>query len=87
MKPQELTDSEYLYELANMYGNIPSQEMLDHAKRLNAIRSRYETLERHMAYHFKHTSFAKQYSSKFVLNEKKSTIHHHSPVPTPHILG
>lgn len=91
MKPSELTDLEYLYELANMYGNIPSPEMLEHSKRLTAIRSRYETLERQMAYHFSKTSFSKQYSHKYVLAEpsRKQTLqhHHHSPTPIPHILG
>lgn len=79
-----MTDSEYLYELANMYGNIQTVEMQEHATRLREIRLRFETLERQMAFHFKFMSFTEKYGSRFTLAEpirKSVTSNHWSPIP------
>lgn len=85
----DMSDTEYLYELANLYNSVPNNELQEHATRLNAIRARYETLERQMAFHFKHMAFSEKYGNKFTLSEptRKSLIHkNQSPIPMPHIV-
>lgn len=84
-----MTDSEYLFDLVNLYKSIPSEEMLAHAERINKIRVRYEVLERQLSFHLRGMPFEKKHGHKFNLPDpaRKPPINHHSPVPTPHILG
>lgn len=80
-----MTDSEYLYDLVQMFNNSPSGDMKGHAERLNLIRTRFEDMERLVYFNIRSKSIGR--NALVYEATHKPTIHHHSPVPTPHILG